>query len=816
MESYEPNEPRVLNAWRKLGAAVRLERLEEARRRELLLKEVAGRAAEISERTAIRQLGGTDRTSFRRWQKAYAAMGLDGLIDTRAPPPQAAVPEVVRAAICTLRQADSQVSVETILAHVKKHHDFEMGRSTVKHILQLAGLARRRGPPSGDANHGTVPLVFAGMKLVEAAAVQTGYLAALTTALVEVRRTTAVPPGALPVDTLGRDREGRFEAGHNERFRKQPGDPLGPGFASVEVTRATKDPKRFHLHHAEPEIIERKIWGLMTSPLLGNGRWDGIRVARGDLLSELCGYPYMPSTLDLFTRELKFLGIANTWWEVHARRVLSQTRAWGNERSSAVLFVDETNKPVWTQLFSQASKVSQTGRVMPSLEVVAFHSGYGVPLWQATYSGRAPLVREVPQLLGKLEEMLDGAEVGRIIVIDAEGNSIPFLKGLETGTPRRAWITRLRPDWVKNKTLFNRTNYRAYRNGDRIRVGLADFDDPTEPGAKFRMRVVEIERRSTNTVTYLGASTILSEKKKDTGWSAENLADLYFERWPNQEANFRAVNQAVGSKDVHGYGKQLVDNVSVITALDELQNHQVKLTVTGVQQAMDLATLKKTIHETGKVQNRRERRLATVSQKIDQHISKGKRITPALQRLSTERSTLATDIKRSVATLKRQGRKLDDLTQRQATTHRRIKEGQAERASLESRRTIFRHDVELDSIFALLKVGLVFLVTYALKEYLGDARMEPVTFLERLATLPGRLRVMPNLEILTFDYNHRDPQIMALLEMHAPAINELHLKMRSGRFLRIEIDAAPPARLTPPNSARTNTRRRFHPTSRKS
>ena len=486
MDFYEPKDPRVLKAWRRLSATAQKERIEEALRRELLLKEVAGRALEVSERTALRKLLGTDRTSFRRWQTAYAAIGLDGLIDTRAPPPQTAVPDAVRAAICTLRQADPQVSVQTIMAHVKKHHDCDVGLSTVKQILQLAGLARRRGPPSGDANHGTVRLELAGMKLVEAAAVQTGYLAALTTALVEMGKAAPVPPGALPVDTSGRDDQGRFEAGHNERFRKQPWDPIGPGFASVEATRATKDPKRFHLNHVEPEIIERKIWGLMTSPLLGSGRWDGIRVARGDLLGELCGYPYMPSTLDLFTRELKFLGIANTWWEVHARQVLSQTRAWGDERSSAVFFVDETNKPVWTQLFSQASKVSQTGRVMPSLEVVAFHLGYGVPLWQATYSGRAPLVREVPQLLGKLEGMLDGAEVGRIIVIDAEGNSIPFLKGLETGTPSRAWITRLRPDLVKNKTIFNRTNYRAYRNGDRIRVGLADFDDPTEAGAKFR------------------------------------------------------------------------------------------------------------------------------------------------------------------------------------------------------------------------------------------------------------------------------------------------------------------------------------------
>ena len=129
--------------------------------------------------------------------------------------------------------------------------------------------------------------------------------------------------------------------------------------------------------------------------------------------------------------------------------------------------------------------------------------------------------------------------------------------------------------------------------------------------------------------------------------------------------------------------------------------------------------------------------------------------------------------------------------------------------TLDSRRQIFRHDVELDSVFAVLKVGLVLLVSFVLKEYLGDARMEPVTFLERLATLPGRLRTLPELEIVTFDYNERDPEVMALLAAHREAINARRLRTRSGRVLRIEVDPAPPPHRPPPAPARSNTKRRF-------
>lgn len=783
---------------------MREDRLREAGRRENLLKAVAERPRGESERSAIRRRAeAEDRSTFRRWQSRYRDHGFDGLVDWRLPPPPEATPEAVKEVMCTLRRADPEVSVPTIIAHVGKFHDYEVGKTKVKEVLRAAGLARRGGPRSGDRHLGEVRLEMAGMKLVEAAGVQTGYVEALSKAMVAQATQTPTPSTSLPVDTSGRDELGRFKSDYNERYRTKSGEAIGPGFASVETTSAEKDPQRFHLNQVGPEVIERKIWALMVSPLLGNGRWDGIRAARGELLGELCGYAYMPSTLDLFTRELKFLGMASTWWEVHARLWLEQTKAWGEPRGAAVLYIDGTTKAVCTELFSQASKVSQLGRVMPSLEAVAFHSGYGVPLWQVTYSGRAPLVREVPPLLDQLERLLPGAEVGRVVVLDAESNSIPFLKGLESGTPSRSWVTRLRPSWVAGKRIFNRTNYRAYRDGDRIRMGLADFKDPA--GGTFRMRVIEIERRSKGTVTYLGASERLLERD----WSPSALGDLYFDRWPKQEADFRAVNQAVGSKDVHGYGKQLVDNVSVVNELDKLQNELVKMQ--SKTDALQLETAAAKVKHDGEqtLLRRRERRLETVTRGIDSAIARGAPVTPALQRLSTERRSLNKQIARGTASVARGQKSIERSSSRIKTAQRGMEERRSQRETLDQRRQIFRHDVALDSLFAVLKVGLVLLVRFALKEYLGDSSMAPVTFLERLATLPGRMRVMPDLEIVTFDYNTRDPEVMALLATHRDAINARRLRTRSGRVLRIEVEPAPPPRRTPPTGTRGNTIRRF-------
>jgi hypothetical protein len=709
------------------------------------------------------------------------------------------MPKEVDIAICTLRRADPDISVEKIVEHVAKHHGYETSETTVKRILRRAGLHRRRGPPSKEAQ-GEQRLELGGMKLVEVAAVETGYLSGLTTALKEHAKSAPRPENVPALDTNDRDEFGRFLPEYNERFRKGPDDPVGPGYKSVEEKRADVDPDRLHLMRTGEDVLERKLMALLVSPLLGSGRWDGIRVARGELLGELCGYPYMPATLDLFTREMKYLGVASTLWEVHARTWLEQTSHWGDSKSQSLLFIDGTTKGIWTDLFSQATKVEHVGRVMPGLEVVAFHTGYGVPLWMVTHSGRAPLVKVVPDLIAELETALDGAEVGRIVIIDAEANSIEFLKSLESGRPARAWVTRLRPSMVEGRDIFDRTRYRPYRNGDRVRMGLADFKDPE--GDTFRMRVVEIERRSKGTLTYLGASTMLD----DAEWKPHEIADAYFERWPNQEANFRAVNQAVGFKDVHGYGKQLVDNVSVITEIDRLRKSLEKLEHREEKQALAVQTHFDAVKSTERELQHLERRAETITDRLAQHMAKGGTITPKVQQLYIEQRALGPeitsrrdDLSRLVATVDQDLDKLD-RTEEQA---RRAQANLDERAT---RQKIFQHDVELDSLFNLLKTGLVLLVTWVLKECLGNASIEPVTFLERIATLPARMLQTPELEILTFEYNRRDPDVMTLIAASCDHINARQLRTRGGRVLRVHVDPAPPPSKPPPTRAGTNDR----------
>ena len=807
VDTYEPKNADWYKLWQDWPPELRIRRFSDAVKRQVALQTFVAREPTESERAAVlRKFPKGSRANLRRWQQRYIEFGFDGLVDWRVPPVVQAMPKEVELAICTLRRADPNVDVAVIVEHVAKYHAYKTSGTVVKRVLKTNGLARRSGPVSGATVCNERRLELGGMKLVEAALVETGYLKALAVAVQEQLAEVPVPDDPSPVDLSDRDDCGRFLPSYNGRYSKGEGDAIGPGFASVEGKRIGLDPSRLHMSGARHEIIEQKMLALMTSPLLGGGRWDGIRAARGALLGELCGFGYMPSTLDLFSRELKYVGVSNTLWEVHARIWLDQTAKWGNARDAVVLYVDGTNKPVWTDLFSQSSKVSSVGRVMPALETVGFHSGYGVPLWMVTHSGRAPLVKTVPKMLERLSKMNDGAEIGRIVVIDAEGNSVPFLKGLEQGKPARGWVTRLKPSMLDGKRIFNRTNYQAYRDGDRVRIGLVDLNDPDEPSKPFRIRVIEVERRTKGTVTYLGVSTRLEERD----WKASELSDLYFERWPKQEANFRAINQAIGFKQVHGYGKQLVDNVTVITRLDEL-DQSIARGKEQVAQLTEEATLeRKQSKEQSKLLAQSEERYDTLAQQLHARLSDGKLITPKLQELATQEREVALLVHKQTQRVARTKKKTDLVSSRLKRKQDQLERHQGEQETLESRRHIFKHDVELDSIFSVLKVGLVLAITFVLKEYLGGARMEPLTFLERVATLPARLRLLPQLEILTFEYNHRDPDVMALLTAQCDTINARKLKTRSGRTLRIHVDPAPPP-TRPPTGRRTKSMERFRP-----
>ena len=221
-EQYDPSNPQCVKAWKQLSPKVQRQRWREATKRRRILVAVEARRGSESERRALRRrFPAVNRSNFRRWKERYAAFGLDGLVDWRAPPCAEEMPGEVRAALCTLRRADPNIDVEVMVEHVAKHHGFSTSATTVKRVLSEEGLNRRRGPVVANPKAGEQRLELAGMKLVEAACVETGYLQALTKGVVdELAELSLHTKHSPPLDRDCRDEWGRFLPEYNELRRQ--------------------------------------------------------------------------------------------------------------------------------------------------------------------------------------------------------------------------------------------------------------------------------------------------------------------------------------------------------------------------------------------------------------------------------------------------------------------------------------------------------------------------------------------------------------------------------------------------------------------
>jgi hypothetical protein len=129
----------------------------------------------------------------------------------------------VQETVTKRRRREPAISVEEIVFFIRNHHGRTLSESSAKRILKCSGLHRPRDRPTeksaGGDGCGEPLLVLGGMKLVEAAAVSTGYLDGLTEAVVEHVAELPTPQSAQGPDEGDRDERGRFLPRYNERYR---------------------------------------------------------------------------------------------------------------------------------------------------------------------------------------------------------------------------------------------------------------------------------------------------------------------------------------------------------------------------------------------------------------------------------------------------------------------------------------------------------------------------------------------------------------------------------------------------------------------
>ena len=712
----------------------------------------------------------------------YEEEGFEGLIDRRTPR-ERKVTKAQRDLICGARRTQPSIKVSEIRMLVEETTGSAPSETTIKRVLKEAGLARRGGRPAEAGGEVQVEeLGAAGFELLKAADAETGAVSDIVEAVQTVGDAIPPPEPVSEEERCLRNDKGQLTARYNRARRKSAGELVAPAYRTAFEKSTERDLGRVALRTEPEEIIERKTWALLSLPALTRStRIDELYGPTGQLLEGICGYAYMPETLRKTVSEWTVVGlgpvlqqtVGETWHRVSSER-------WEQGYRAGVVYVDNNVKPLWTDLFTLSTKVSSTGRVQPALVSTFINSGAGTPIHFETYSGSAPLAPRVLALLERVEQKSE-QPVGRLTVIDGECTSAALLAtfkeaGRDVVLPLPSSMA------VAERIRFGPGSApRPYRDGDTLREGEITLTSSADRSLQVTARAIVIERRTKETWTVL---VTLADRET---WPARVLADLYFARWPMQEGFFRQANGALGLGHVHGYGKRVVTNTSVVTKLEDIRSRIMKSEHEVAASEAEILASEEALAEAIKAEKAARRFVDKRHERIDNAVASGRTHTSSFECAAIELREGNERLEKSQQRVGKETKKRDKVTAKHERTAAKLAKLREKETRLEPRQQIMEADVAQDTLFAALKLTLGMLVHFVVREYFPHRPMEWRTFLSRIAMLPGRRETTDDQVTVYIAANTRDRELMGALDEACQLINARKPE-RDGKLLRYVLE----------------------------
>ncbi len=747
-------------------------------RADLIARVQAEQAGGKSESEALAEVApDLPHSTYHRWRTNFDRKGVAGLMDQRVGQDRKKLTPAIEQVIAILRMADPDMPVERIAAAISARMGVEVSLPVIRRVLAAEGLNRPRGRKVGKPN--AQELHFAGGILFQLADEELGWSRAMTETIVELRSALSEPAETAPEED-GRDAGGRFTAAYNQAHCKGEA-ALGPAFRSIEEKRKETNPASRRAAQDSPETILRKVRALLALPLLTDtNRCISLNDYRGGWgVAEFAGGLYRGETLDRCMRDLKYLGADEALRERHATFWMEHAPV-GSEGTPAgvCVYVDGVSKPLWTSHFAKSGKVSSTGRVMPCVDQVLVHTGMGTPIFWQSFPGHASLVTQTLPLLKRLEGIVGNDWVAdKLVIIDGEGHAAGLFKQFGD----RHFVTMLRGTAIrKEEDVHDLGPWQPFREGDEIAEGWADLPDSHAPNEPYRARIVLVRRKSARSFHALASSA----PKED--YDADFLAKAYFRRWPAQELRFRDFNQSVGFKRIHGYGKRLVQNVTVLTELDRLQNQRNRLKERLGKLRMQAATTREAL-----IKARRTCNAAKARRARQDGLVKAELEAPNLDRSTLETRINVTQAERDrLAEAQTRVEEVETQLQKQENeiqkAESRLPELDREIAKLESRKEIYQPDTALDSIATTFKLGFALLCEHLILTYFAGMPISLHGLMHRVLSLPGTRTITGKVEHIRIRAS-RDRELMLAVEAACARVNERKI-VRNGRTIKLSVD----------------------------
>jgi len=703
------------------------------------------------------------RPQYFRYKARLAAEGLDGLRDGRSQGNHRKLTADAEGFLRGVHQTNPRLSLRQMCESLESALGIEVDPSTVSRFLKGAGESVEWPRPQEPERIATS---CGGFEIVGALALHLDWVQHTAQVIVRererFRRTAAYREERVTRDRKGRNPLGQFTGEYNRRE-----DVRLQRFASVEEKREGKNYSRMSLFRAGEFVLERKCLGILALPLITlNGSTRSANGPLGNALEHFCGYNYQHDTLDKFLRELKYLGISDrllrdqvSFWQAHWRKL--------DEGPSGLPFlcyyVDGNTKPLWSEKRVKQNKVTMLGRVMGCLEQVFVHDAFGHPVYLETYAGKAPIGEHILEMFEKIEDALEGPgpplRVSRVIVMDSASNGVATLRAFAE-QQRYHYITSLDDNqWNPRKVRQEGRPKRYYYGDATLRDCLLELEDSQEKGYLVVVRAVRIEW------DYGKRTVLITSLPKETV-GASLVVKAYFDRWPNEELQFRSMKSFACLNRVAGYGKKKLPDEKVRQKQRELQAR-----ITALRQRLRGPLKAIADQEERQAQCiEKERRIHSRTEVVG-----GKRVVaeetrPILKGLAIE-----------VAQCKRQIKVIESEWGKHL---HRLRRYEKEWLRLQGKDYVYRIDVELDQIMAYFRIALVNLSSWFLRHCFERRSMSLARFLHNILLMPAEIELTKDARHISLKRNPKDPECMRWLQTALSRLNELNIRHLDGK--RIE------------------------------
>lgn len=700
------------------------------------------------------------RSQYYIYRKTLLQFGENGLRDKRTDGNNTKLTSRIKDYIITIVSENREIPSSQLQERIKTQFGISVTESCLNSFRSSTSITRVRPLPKKIYTHQK----SGGGEILTALAFFSHIIDIYTQTIIErmeeIRESELFEKNKnIPQDNLEYRQNGKFTCEYNQLSTVRENR-----FKSIDEKILTKNLSTMNIFKMSEKTISRYNLALLCLPLVtSNGKSSRINRVKGNDLAFLCGENYKDGSIERYLQELKYLKISDKLIDATAKFWQDFWRnEFGNETLFACYYIDGNTRPLWSSNRCYKGKVTMLGRVMNCLENVFIHDGKGHPLYFQTFHGHGDLGKHALNMLTKLTQLIDDpkaqASVKRILVFDGGGNGVSTLRSFSDS--EQYYITILDDNQVKPRKIKNTRKQERYKYGESfLYESKIELEDSLEKGYIHECRSVSVDWDN-------GKRTVLITNIPRELLDASELTKKYFDRWPQQEKQFRDAKSGVNIHRIVGYGMK-IENYERMNEKHAKLCEMISLLKTKLEKPLREIDL---INEKLVFLFAQEKIFREISQIVD-----GKRI------LSDEDSA---EMQVCVTEINQLNRQLNHIKRDYKEDFKRYNKCIREENRIRDKDKVYKIDLELDQIMTCFKMSFVNLCSLFLTKCMNYEKFEILTLFESVFQLEGYSVVEKEKKSIKLEMNTKEPNMIDKISNALHILNGMDLQDLNGRAVK--------------------------------